>query len=186
MYSKLLSIICLLVFCEAILPMKDEEKMAQFKSIGNNDIQIVVGILKNNKHGYSIPIFFKVINSGKDEALISYKTSDVFPFAVIITDNKGNHIPLTRYGKKLLKPVEIEDVISKGDGSYRQTIIRPGEFWEKSIPNLALFFDLTVPQDYILSATRSISIIEKKPSYKIIGRKDLKISSVLFEVIPSR
>jgi len=127
--------------------------------------------------GAQVPIKIDVRNCGKDTVWIGRSTKDPFPVKLELKTSDGKSVPLTRYGIKRLRPTEIADILMTLDGSWQEGSLRPGQSEDRSIPNLGLYYDLTVPNDYILSIGDVVTSKDRTNEIK------LKAGPVTFRVL---
>ncbi len=150
---------------------KDKEKInnIQVQSPRKEGFQLSVIVPTNNPAGLPISIKMKFENSGNKMG--KWGSFDV---NIELKDQNGKPVPLTCYGKKNIEP--------QSAGSYRRSGIHPGGTQEYSINNICLFFDLTIPQDYFLTVTNTISIYEMgKIKFQDLDTKDKKAVKAFFQ-----
>lgn len=78
-----------------------------------------------------------------------------------LTSKDGQPVPFTLYGRKEINPTDLLDQLNKITGSIRQLKISSGQTRNLSVPNLALFYDLTLPGEYTLTVSKFVEIGER-------------------------
>lgn len=103
------------------------------------------------KAGHPLPVTVKLDNRSAGPVTLFWDTAEPFRLAVVLTDAAGKAVPLTRLGKRETGVVEPGEPILNRDGSIRSVRVHPGRPEDVSIDNLALYYDLTVAGEYVLT-----------------------------------
>lgn len=157
--------ICLLVTIFEGLCAEGGEEMVEVKT-AKNGVELSARIPKKCVAGHAIEVVISLVNRSKNKVIYSHvhKWGD---FGVMVKDDKGKPVPLTKFGYFRIGG-EREEYARK---TKRLT---PGKSHSVSI-NLARLFDLTFAGTYELSLERPINDIgasTKKRFYlKIVGHK---------------
>lgn len=109
--------------------------------------------------GSPVRVRVKITNTGKVPVAVMRESREPLPFDLEL-ETGGKPVPLTRYGVKRIAPTELLDQIRKAIGSGRLGKLEPGKTTELDLPNLALFYDLTVQGDYDLTISRYVTVGE--------------------------
>ena len=130
--------------------------------------------------GSAVPLHANVLNAGKDDALISWETSEPMMVQVTLSDGRGKPVPFTAFGKKKIDPTDPIDQLNKLKGSIRSLKVPPGGASDVSVLNLALYYDLTLPGDYSLVVSRTVQIGTGPTAHNV----ELTADKVVFTIGP--
>lgn len=118
-----------------------------------------VELPKEPAAGSHVRVRTRLTNAGKQPMLVTWETNKPLPFDLELKTSTGKQVPLTRYGVKKIAPTDRFDQMSAHlGGSIRQCVLSPGETKELNLPNLALFYDLTVPGEYDLAVSKYVTV----------------------------
>ena len=129
----------------------------RFGSVEADGCKLEVELPNAPEAGSPVCVRAKIINTGKVPLLVVWQKQAALPFDVVLKAD-GKPVPLTRYGVKRIAPTERMDQLRLLHGSTRGSHLKPGESHEEEIPNLALYYDLTVPGEYDLTVSRYVTI----------------------------
>jgi hypothetical protein len=104
---------------------------------------------KQIKNGEALPLTVKLVNGSDKAKMVSLLDSQCFPLCKIeVKGADGKPAPYTAFGK---------ETIGRQNRSSIQSIrgfgINPSDTKYLKIANLCLYFDLTVPGEYVVTAT---------------------------------
>ena len=116
-----------------------------------------VELPKAPEAGSPVRVRVKITNTGKVPVVVRWAKQAALHFDLELTTG-AKPVPLTRYGVKKIAPTELLDQLSLSNGSIWGTWLRPGGTWERDSPNLALYYDLTVPGEYVLAVSKHLTI----------------------------
>lgn len=145
-------------------PPPDARPRRFITTVEKDGCKIEVDFPKVSAVGSRVRVCTRITNIGNTPVLMSRARNKPLPFDLELKAG-GNAVPLTRYGVKKIAPTELRDQLQLLDGSVRQWTLEPGETQDLDLPNLALYYDLTVPGEYDLSISKFI-IIGEGPTAK--------------------
>ena len=114
--------------------------------------------------GSLIPVGVLIRNTKQKPAMLELRKCDPTSFSVEVSTNKGDAVPLTRFGKEVLSPdaklLRRADIAGLAvDAETPQKLL---------INNLGLFFDLTLPGEYLVTISREVKLGEAWASKKVV------------------
>ncbi len=132
--------------------------------------------------GNPVPVKLAFVNNTKASVAVIWEKLDPFRVTVTVKDAAGKEVPLTRCGKRAfgVEDVEAGGDLPNRDGSIQSTFVKAGESCDLSIANLALYFDLTLPGEYELSA----SIGTSPEEVAVVPSEFVRTGSVRFRIVP--
>lgn len=126
-------------------------------TVVSDGCKMEVELPKEPAAGSPVRIRATITNTGKVPVLVTWETNEPLPFDLELKTG-GGPVPLTRYGVKKIAPTDLLDQLQQLRGSIRQRKLEPGATKVLDLPNLALFYDLTVPGEYELTVSHSVEI----------------------------
>jgi hypothetical protein len=104
--------------------------------------------------GSPVAVQATIENQGVELAWVDVEHAAPIPFDVKVTTKDGAAVPLTRYGAEVLAPTAMSTRLN--DCILRKA--KPGESLKLSVPNLGLYYDLTLPGEYLVVVGRGAGV----------------------------
>lgn len=151
---------------------------------GNNEVaspkegglRLVASVRAGIKAGQGVGLRVRLENAGTNKAMVSLQRGGPLPQVQLeLLDKGGARVPLTAYGKKTFEPTDLSDVAKAIFRSMTLLSVPPGKTLDLSVPNVALFFDLTVPGEYLLKMKRLVVIGDFNSGKVVELRLELKL-----------
>ncbi len=152
-------------------PEEKDERFEEASSAEQDGVRLTVRVLKALTAGSTVRIDVKVANSGKAPVVFGWDSRVPLLIEVALTTKDGKPVPFTLYGQKTIAPTDLRDQLAALRGSYHQAKVSPGEKRGLSVANLALFYDLTLPGEYLVTVSKSIRVSEA-PIKDVVLRVD--------------
>jgi hypothetical protein len=138
-----------------------------------------MGIPKSVSAGSPFPVPVRITNSGNGPIIVRWDTTDPIRVQIGLTTKDNKPVPLTLYGNKMFHPTDLRDIARQMRGSIRGQHLQAGQATQAlSVPNLALFYDLTLPGEYDLTVTAFVTVGEGPKAKEV----KLKAGSLRFTV----
>ena len=104
--------------------------------------------------GSPVAVRVTIENQGTAEGTLDIEHAAPISFDVAVTTKDGAAVPLTRYGSEVLAPMAA--AFRRADCILFK--VKPGESFKLSVPNLALYYDLTLPGEYLVVVSRAVGV----------------------------
>jgi hypothetical protein len=131
-------------------------------------MHLTVRVPKTIDAGLPVPVQVKIVNNGNLHATFYWDTKEPITADIKVTTKDGKQVPFTLYGRKMIAPTELLDVLDKAGGAIRGRHVHPGQSRDLSMSNLALFYDLTLPGEYVITVAFSVNVDEEPMGEKIM------------------
>lgn len=135
----------------------DQPSRKEAKSQVVNGAWISVSTHSKTKAGEPIRLQIELSNKGDGALQLVYDRYRPAKVDFDVTYAAGSAVPLTAFAKKHLHPIERIDKLRAIVGSATTVEILPGESYDLSIANVGLFFDVTLPGDYVINVKRGVT-----------------------------
>lgn len=103
--------------------------------------------------GSPVAVRVTVENQGTAQGALVLEHDAPIPFDVKVTTKDGAAVPLTRYGAKVFARMAMP-----GRSDCIMAKVKPGEPAKLSVPNLALYYDLTLPGEYLVVVGKDVGV----------------------------
>ena len=162
---------CFLCFYSDVRAIEQRIDGSESTTAVAQDVELTVTVL-TNRVPVLTPIFLQAVLDNRTTNSISFRSANQFDDCVVrVTDQEGSVVPQTQYSKWLASP-------RLGQNGYRIKRILPGSRHVFTIP-VNLIYDMSVVEEYTLTAHVSVTIGRQSPSKKIkIESKPLRINVI--------
>lgn len=176
-------------------------------SAANAPARLTVHVPQKVVAGSPLPIEARVVNRGNTPFWARWWTTDPMKLHVKLTTKDGKPVPFTAYGRELIAPTYVQDLAElrkkaeaqpnlrdelerqamnikrkmadRSVGSFRGHEVLPGEDYDLGVPNLALYYDLTLPGEYFVTVSYSVSVRENGKTKSV----KLGVNNIPFTII---
>ena len=156
----------------------DSDMTNKADSPSKNGIQLSLAVPARVKAGLPVPLTIELRNTGTDTATYGSDPLDPDKVDWQLTTGDGKPVPLTLFGKKHFHPTELADKLARVERSFVQVPLTPKKSLDLSLANLALFHDLTLPGEYTLTVTASVSVGEDAPQTISLTTKPIRFTVI--------
>jgi hypothetical protein len=139
---------------------------------------LTVQVPKTTKAATPLLIQVKLVNNGAIPRFFHRETTDPTKLWIKVTTKEGKTVPFTLYGKKTYELTARGDARSTKKELIRKIEIAAGQTRDLSVPNLALFYDLTVPGEYLLTVSGFVQAEEGPKANKV----QLQVEKIPFTI----
>jgi hypothetical protein len=133
--------------------------MRRMESKQTNGLQLAVSYPATTPAGEPVGVKVHLVNGGSQKAVILLdRRRRLSPLVVVVADKTGVKAPLTAFGQRYLQPSSLADRFDAARSSLMTVTINAGASRDLSIPNLGLFYDLTLPGTYEITIDLAVTV----------------------------
>jgi len=146
----------------------DQPQNTKAKSQIVDGAWISVSTLSKTKAGEPIRLQIELTNKGDGVLQLVYDRYRPVKVEIEVMYAAGNAVPMTAFAKKFLQPTNPLDKLSATIGSATTVEVLSGQSYDLSIGNIGLFFDCTLPGDYVINVKRSVMFKSPMPKSELL------------------